>query len=284
MKKLIVTADDFGFSLAVNKAVEDSHQKGILTSTSLMIGGDAAQDAIERARRLPSLRVGLHVVLSGSRPFLPPEHVPALLNGNGEFLHNLTKAGFRYFFNPRAKVQLEAEIRAQFQAFKDSGLLLDHVNAHHHMHFHPTIIKLILKVGAEFGLKAIRFPNGPFLFSRISSMKKNFRMLGKRLFLLPWIGILRFHMRKANIKHNDFMFGMDDSGNMNAERFTEILENLPHGVSEVYFHPVVEHFSELERPATHNENNVDYLTLTGQNARDVLKRLDIQRTTFTDLQ
>ena len=68
MRYLIVTADDFGAALAVNEAVEIAHTQGILTAASLMVGGEAADDAVERARRLPGLGVGLHVVLADGRP------------------------------------------------------------------------------------------------------------------------------------------------------------------------------------------------------------------------
>ncbi len=70
-RQLIVTADDFGADEAVNEAVERAHVDGILTAASLMVSGDAAADAVERARRLPKLGVGLHIVLVEGRPALP---------------------------------------------------------------------------------------------------------------------------------------------------------------------------------------------------------------------
>ncbi|HWI86985.1 MAG TPA: ChbG/HpnK family deacetylase, partial [Sphingomonas sp.] len=73
MKQLIVTADDFGVADAVNGAVEQAHRDGILTAASLMVSGAAAADAVTRARRLPKLGVGLHVVLVDGRPILPPD-------------------------------------------------------------------------------------------------------------------------------------------------------------------------------------------------------------------
>ena len=85
MKRLIVTADDFGASLAVNEAVEQAHREGILTAASLMVAGDAAADAVARARAMPSLGVGLHLVLVEGRPVLPPESIPALVDQTGRF-------------------------------------------------------------------------------------------------------------------------------------------------------------------------------------------------------
>jgi hopanoid biosynthesis associated protein HpnK len=161
VRKLIVTGDDFGLAVPVNEAIEEAHRCGILTTASLMIGGAAARDAVERAKRLPSLKVGLHLVLVEGRPVLPLGAIPDLVDERGEFCFKPVVAGINYFFRPRVRRQIEAEIRAQFLAFQETGLLLDHVNAHNHMHLHPTVLGLILKVGREFGLRAMRVPYEP---------------------------------------------------------------------------------------------------------------------------
>ncbi|HET8585835.1 MAG TPA: hopanoid biosynthesis-associated protein HpnK, partial [Casimicrobiaceae bacterium] len=139
MKKLIVTADDFGAAREVNEAVELAHTKGILTAASLMMSGDAVDDAIARARRLPTLRVGLHLVLVDGKPVLPPAAIPALVDRDGRFPRDLVRAGVNLFLRPDARRQLAAEIAAQFDAFAATGLALDHVNAHHHFHLHPSV-------------------------------------------------------------------------------------------------------------------------------------------------
>src|SRR5207244_2132154 len=97
-KRLIVTGDDLRLSVPVNEAIERAHTAGVLTSASLMVAAPAAEDAIARARRLPSLRVGLHVMVARGPAMISP--LP----------NNLFHAGVRYFFKRHA---LEAEIRAQ---------------------------------------------------------------------------------------------------------------------------------------------------------------------------
>ena len=156
MKRLIVTGDDFGLALPVNEAIEEAHRKGILTTASLMVGATAVEDAVSRATRCPSLKVGLHLVLVEGRPIMRPQAVPDLVDRRGEFSSHLVRAGFKFFFRPAVRRQLALEIRAQFEAFQKTGLPLDHVNGHNHMHLHPTILGLILKIGQDFGLKAIR--------------------------------------------------------------------------------------------------------------------------------
>src|ERR1700759_3725305 len=154
MKKLILTADDFGAAVEVNEAVERAHRDGILTAASLMVSGAAAHDAVARARDMPSLRVGLHLVLVEGKPVLPARAVPDLVDGQGFFHTDMARAGAAMFFLPKVRAQLAAEIEAQFEAFAATGLKLDHVNAHKHFHLHPTVLALMLRIGGEFGLKS----------------------------------------------------------------------------------------------------------------------------------
>jgi chitin disaccharide deacetylase len=161
MKRLVVTADDFGLATPVNEAVEVAHRRGILTAASLMVTASAAADAVERARTLPRLGVGLHLVLVDGRPALPPEQVSALVGADGRFLPDVWRAGIKIFCRAQARRQAAAEIRAQLEAFGRTGLVLDHVNAHHHFHLHPTVQAILLRLAPEFGIRAVRVPREP---------------------------------------------------------------------------------------------------------------------------
>lgn len=219
--RLIITADDFGLHESVNEAVEQAYRDGVMRATSLMVAAPATRDAIARARRLPGLAVGLHLVLTDGRALLPPAQIPDLVDANGMFRNAMVSDGFRFFFLPRVRRQLAAEIRAQFEAFRASGLPLDHVNAHKHFHLHPTILSLMLAIGAGFGVHAIRLPAEP----------------GMPLWLRPWIALMRRRIDKAGIVHNDHVFGIGHSGAMDEAALLAILRDLPEGVSEVYLHP-----------------------------------------------
>jgi len=150
---LIVTGDDFGLSIPINEAVSQTHQKGILTSTSLMVAAPEVNDAVARARGIPTLNVGLHLVLSNGRSCLPASDIPDLVNADGQFSNNLVISGIKMFFMAKMKQQLKDEIRAQFEAFKATGLRLDHVNTHNHMHLHPTVFDAIIEVGKDYGME-----------------------------------------------------------------------------------------------------------------------------------
>ncbi len=234
MKGLIVTADDFGAAEEVNDAVEQAHREGILTAASLMVSAPAAGDAVARAREMPRLRVGLHLVLVEGRPTLPPSSVPDLVDADGMFRADMTSAAIRMFFLPRVRRQLEAEIEAQFDAFRATGLDLDHVNTHKHFHLHPTIASAILRVGKRYGLRAIRVPLEPHdVLARADPAAK----LSPAYVTTPWALLSRARFRAAGLKVPDQVFGLAWSGAMTAARVAGLLENLPDGLSEIYLHP-----------------------------------------------
>src|SRR5262245_22433263 len=122
MKQLVVTADDFGLAREVNDAVETAHQRGILSAASLMVAGPAAQDAVARARKLPQLHVGLHIVLVEGLPTLAPERVPGLVDAKGCFRTDMAQLGLDIALRRDVRRQLRAEIEAQFEAYRATGL------------------------------------------------------------------------------------------------------------------------------------------------------------------
>ena len=223
-RALIFTADDFGLHERVNAAVERAHCEGVLDAASLMVAAPAAADAVARARRLPGLRVGLHLVLADGASMLPRAQVPALVDAQGHFGQNMALDGVRFFFLPHVRAQLAKEIRAQFEAFAATGLPLDHVNTHKHFHLHPTVLSLILSIGREFGLRAVRLPleaGAPFA-------------------LKPWLSLVRARLARAGIAYNDFVVGIAKTGAMDEAVLLDAIAHLPaQGVGEIYCHPAV---------------------------------------------
>ena len=234
MKQLVVTADDFGLAREVNEAVETAHQHGILTAASLMVAGAAVQDAIARARRLPRLRVGLHIVLVEGSPVLPAERVPDLVDANGHFRIDMARLGLAIATRRTVRQQVRAEIEAQFEAFRASGLGLDHVNAHKHFHLHPVIAAEIIAVGARYGMRGLRVPREPaFVLSAIEPQAA--RM--PAWVTAPWAALLDRRARRAGLQTPDAVFGLAWSGAMTTTRLLGLLQHLPEGRSEIYLHP-----------------------------------------------
>jgi chitin disaccharide deacetylase len=283
MRRVIVTGDDFGLALPVNEAILEAHRSGALTTASLMVSEKHAQDAIEKARRHPSLKVGLHLVLVEGRPVSKLDRIADLVDAHGLFSSDLTRAGFRFFFRPSIRNQLESEIRAQFESFCNTGLMLDHVNAHNHMHFHPTVLRLILKVGKEYGLKAVRLPNEPPIRSWKAARKSLGSRLGSWFFLYPWLSVMKSLLRNAGVRHNDFMFGMADSGSMTLNLALGFIRNLPAGVTELCFHPATGRSPEIDETMPCYRHQDEFKALTSNALLKSLQESGVKRIAFSDL-
>jgi len=141
-RQLVITGDDFGRTPSANEAIEAAHRDGVLTSASLMVTGEAAGDALARARELPSLSLGLHLVLCDGVPAAAPRLLPDLVGSDGR-LAPTSSVGARFVL-PRVRRQLGIEIRAQLERFLESGHSLDHVDGHHHLHLMPIAFGLLL--------------------------------------------------------------------------------------------------------------------------------------------
>ncbi len=127
--RLIVNADDFGMSDGVNSGIVEAHERGIVTSASLMVGRPAASAAAELARGLPALSVGMH-------------------------LETAQAAG-------------EGECREQLAAFRRLlGRDPTHVDSHHHVHMKEPVASAARRIAAELGVplrgERIRYEGGFF--------------------------------------------------------------------------------------------------------------------------
>jgi hopanoid biosynthesis associated protein HpnK len=282
-KRLIVNADDFGAAPEVNEAVERAHREGILQSASLMVGAPATDDAIERAGQMPGLAVGLHLVLVHGRPVLPPERVPDLVDARGLFATDLATAGMRYFFLPRVRVQLEAEIRAQFERFAAFGLRLDHANAQSHMHVHPAIFALMLKVGREYGLRSVRIPSEPLVPAAGRELDRVGTRLGYAAVTAPWRASMRSRVRKAGMVYNDYAFGVNDAGSMTETRVLRLIDSLPNGNGEMFFHPATAPFAGADFGTEHYDWAGELGALVSRRVRGALEIRNVSLTTYGKL-
>jgi hopanoid biosynthesis associated protein HpnK len=278
-RSLIVCADDFGLDVAVNEAVDSANREGILTCASLMVGEAACADAVERAKRLPRLAVGLHIALSSAHPVLPAGQIPGLVGPDGKFDDNMARAGVRYFFLPEVRRQLAAEIRAQFEAFRATGLALDHVNVHRHFHLHPTLATLILKIGRDYGLPAMRVPDEPAAVLRRAFPGEKIAPVLYRL----WVSMLRARLRRAGLVVNDAVLGLRWSGAMTPARVEGLLRALPAGVTELYLHPSTRRTPTLAAAAPACQYVAEYEALMNPRNRELLREGNIRLATYSAL-
>ncbi len=224
MKQLILTADDFGRSPEINAAIERAHRAGFLTQASLMVNEPAVEDAVRIAQRNPALMIGLHLTLCAGRA----SRVSALTDARGDFAASPARAGVRYFFSTALVEPLRAEIRAQFERFRALGFPPSYWDGHTHLHLHPTIFRLTLPLAREHGFSAMRLVREP---ATINPVPMIFQALSRAA--IP-------HLTENGITFSDQVFGLRTTGRMTTAVVAELLEKLPVGTSELYFHPGAE--------------------------------------------
>jgi len=242
LRRLIVNADDFGRSAAINQAVIRAHREGILTSASLMVNEPACEEAVALARENPQLGVGLHLTLLSGHSALPSKRIPGLVNDEMEFTHNPAGAGLRYFFLRGLREQLRSEIHAQFQKFRATRLPLDHVNGHLHLHLHPTVFRLLMADAAQLGIERLRLTLDPFRLNlRLASGRLLYRALHVAIF--HWLaGRARPVLRERGLRHTSAVFGLLQNARVDEDYVSRLLANLPAGDSELYSHPSLDEF------------------------------------------
>jgi len=246
-RRLVVNADDFGRSPEINQAIEKAHTEGILTTASLMVNEPAAGEAVALARTLPRLGVGLHLTLLCGHSALSRREIPGLVNDAREFRDDPAMAGARYYFDRSLREQLRREIHAQFKRFRDTGLPIDHVNGHLHMHLHPTVFKILMEDADTLGIERMRLTLDPFWLNlSLSSGYWGYRAL-HALIYHHLSASARPSLQGRGIRHTRFVFGLLQNARVDENYLLNLLSRLPDGDSELYSHPSLHEFkNELD--------------------------------------
>lgn len=270
MKQLVVTADDFGMSVEVNEAVELAHREGVLTSASLVVSGDAVDDAVRRARRLPSLGVGLHLALFGARAAYPGLGAP--LSDDGVNLgERPVRTGIALMLGTRS--ELAREIAAQVDGFRRTGLGCTHIDGHWHCHQHPAVMPLALAGARALGARAVRVPHERWAFSRRAARERlAVGRLGQSLVHWPLAGWMRRQARAQGFATNDHFFGKCDAGAIDLPLLLGMAAALPDGVTELGLHPALAGWSGSgpHAPPAHWRQADELAALTSPDLRAAL--------------
>ena len=270
-RPVIVTGDDFGLNRQVNLAIAEAHRSGVLGSASLMMTGDAVGQAVAIARDMPDLRVGLHLAVTRSRALLAKSEVASIVDDRGMLGGNLLRTSLRYSVSRSARAELAREIRAQFEAFAATRLPLDHVDVHNHMHLHPTVLSLLLAIGRDYGLKAVRLPYEPFAPAWRAFGGGPWRLGLSWLCLMPWTTLMKRRLKARHILCNDHLFGMSHTGRLTKAALARVLRHLPAaGLAEVHLHPGL--------ATTGTDGELD--ALTDPAIRDLFERLGLRVTSY----
>jgi len=248
-RRLIVNADDFGRSSSINEAVIRAHRQGILTTASLMVNEPAFEEAVAMAREHPRLGVGLHLFLSDSP----------------------VAAGFRFFFKPGMRPRLKADIRAQLERFVGTGLPLDHVNSHHHLHMHPSVVGIVLECMRELKIVRARLTREPAWINIRNISGRRFRHLAHALIYVILARRAQRGFRRDGIRYPRYVFGLMQNYAVDESYLQRLLPALPEGDSELYSHPSMDTYRH------------EFDALVSARVRELVQRLGIRLIRYQDL-
>lgn len=221
-RKLVVNADDFGFTPDVNEGIVEAHRRGILTATTLMANGAAFDDALRWAQETPTLDIGCHLVLIGGTSLVSgrayPPTVPQLVAA-------LAKRDLRPY----------DELKAQVQRIVAAGVAPTHLDTHKHTHLAPPVLDAVARLSEEFGIRWVRRPFDFPLNALRGAVPRMKRLTSDALGLLR----RRFHrvLERHGCRTTDHFAGFQITGRFRTAELVQLLDQLPEGSTELMVHP-----------------------------------------------
>lgn len=282
-RQLIVNADDFGMSEAVNDAIICAHRDGVLTSTSLMVSGDAFESAVKLAKANPGLAVGIHLVTVVGKSVLPRREIPSLVDDEQNFSNNPTAAGLKYFFSPQARREIRKEIAAQFEKFHATGLRLSHIDGHLHLHVHPVIFNAALQLGIKYGARRMRVPDEE---RRLVLGFDPAHATLKTVHTVLFGGLARYMKRKlraAGYAVPERVYGNLQSGRMSESYFLYALDHLSAATNEIYFHPAL-YADDRALDANQQQCQIEFETLMSAKVKARIAQLNVKLTNYFEME
>ena len=286
LRRLIINADDFGYTTGVNRAIAEAHTHGVVTSSTLMANGPAFAEAVNLTQSLPKLSVGCHVVLIDGEPALAADKLPSLTRAD-EFRDGLKAFATRALTGRMASEEIFAEATAQIRKVQFAGIPVSHIDTHKHTHIFPAILRPLLKAAKECGVRAIRNPFGP-----------RFPLKSGRLWARPnlWthfaeLSILRrfsAKFRDAPLREGfavpDGTLGIKVTGTLDESLFRALAQSMPPGTWEFVCHPGYNDADlRSARTRLRESREIELRVLTLPAAREVLAKEGIELISYRDL-
>jgi len=238
-RRIIINADDFGQTKAINEAVIDAHQNGVLTSVTIMANMPHFEEAAAEAKKNPNLGVGVHLNLMRGRPLCDPSEIPTLVDKNGNLLGSVTSIWKQLFMGELSAKQLEMEFQAQVQKVIDSGIKPTHVDSEKHLHLvFPFVGRIACLVAKKFDIPCIRVGR--------EKLHLNYRPARTTLnqtlkaYLISHRSRPFSHVAKDfGLRFTDRFTGVALTGNMTFDAYRFILAHTGPGTLEIMTHPAI---------------------------------------------
>lgn len=286
MRRLIVNADDLGFTSGVNRAIIEAHLHGVVTSSTLMANGPAFEEAVGLAKATPNLSVGCHVVLIDGQPVLDAKQLPSLTRA-GRFRDGMMSFSARAIAGRIDPDEITAEATAQIRKIQSAGIALSHFDSHKHTHLFSKILRPLLRAAKACGINALRNPFGPRLPLRSSNLLARpalWTRYAELRVLHRFAGKFREAVDHEGFATPDGTLGIVVTGALDEALFHAIARSIPQGTWEFVCHPGYNDLA-LRGAATRlrESREIELRVLTLPAARDVLLQEGIELISYNEL-
>ena len=286
MRRLIVNADDFGYTSGVNRAIVEAHSRGVVTSSTLMANGAAFAEAARLAQTVPDLSVGCHVVLTDGDPVLGSERLPSLTS-TSHFRDGMVAFAARAIAGEMDADEITAEASAQIRKIQAAGIAVSHFDTHKHTHLFPKILRPLLRAAAQSGVRAVRNPFGPRLPLRsnhLLSRPSLWTRYAEVCVLGTFAGKFREAVDKEGFITPDGTLGIVVTGALDETLFYAIARSIPEGTWEFVCHPGYND-ADLRTGKTRlrESREIELRVLTLAAAREVLAEQQIELISYREL-
>ncbi len=283
MIRLLFNADDFGIHHEVNAAIVDCYQRGVLTSTSLLAGGDAFDEAVDMLASVPDLGVGIHTALVGGlEPVLPASKVPSLVTEEGRFVDSHTTFIKKVMTGAINYNEVYAELDAQFEKIISHGVAVTHIDGHQHMHVLPTIQPIIFSLMKKYGIHKLRLPEEKLFY--LNGNYNPIRFIGKAG-LSHYAHYAKPKARELGFAYPRYFWGMMNGGHMTEETVLSILESVKTrvGSHEIMVHPGRSNTALAQDYSWQYMWEEEAKMLTSPRIKDWIKEHSIQLINYRDI-
>ena len=289
MRRLIVNADDFGFTSGVNRAIVEAHKCGVVTSSTLMANGPAFPEVADLAKSSPRLGIGCHVVLIDGEPILNAEQLRSLTTRTpmARFRDGLKAFAARAITGRIDADEITAEATAQIRKIQSVGIAVSHFDTHKHTHLFPRILRPLLRAAADCGVRALRNPFGPRLPMRSSQLLARpnlWTRYAEVRVLRRFAGAFRDAVDRDGFATPDGTLGIEVTGTLDETLFDAIALSIPEGTWEFVCHPGYND-ADLQEAKTRlrESREIELNVLTLPSARELLSREGIELISYRDL-
>jgi hopanoid biosynthesis associated protein HpnK len=290
MKKLIVNADDFGFTAGVNEGIARAFQKGIVTSASIMAAGPAFDDAVERARSNPHLSVGCHLMILGAAPVSPPRQVPSLIDSDGRMPRNISRLMAKLLGGSLQIGDIEREFRAQVDRVVAARIMPTHLDTHKHTHGHPSVMAALSRVARDFRIPSVRNPFESLHYPRSvgaaarARRGEHWKQFALSMAVKPAAARFRRLARANGLRTPDYFCGVSLTGLLDGAAILAIVRSLREGTTELVCHPGI-YDEDLEKAPTRlkREREAELLALVDHDVLSCIQEQGVTLISYRDL-